>query len=44
MDHLHTTMSTHLRYKFPELNVTTTILDEKNHQNLRAKIVDHDRL
>ena len=31
MEHLLTTMSTHLRYKFPELNVTTTtIVDEKS--------------
>ncbi len=28
MEHLLTSMSTHLRYKFPELNVTTTTMDE----------------
>ncbi len=30
MEHLLTTMSSHLRYRFPELNVTTTIVDENS--------------
>lgn len=30
IEHLLTTMSSHLRYKFPQLNVTTTTLDENN--------------